>query len=62
MLAACSFISRGNATPTPCRQRVSLISIDQFAIEDLSLIQLDVEGFERQILEGHLKRLPATSP
>lgn len=43
-------------------QRVPLLSIDQFAIEQLSLIQLDVEGFELPVLEGGLETIRANSP
>lgn len=38
--------------PTYATQRISLIPIDHLAIDDLSLLQLDVEGYERRVLEG----------
>lgn len=43
-------------------QRIPLLFIDQFAIERLSLIQLDVEGFELPVLQGALETIRAHSP
>lgn len=57
-----SFVVSDPERQTFATQRVSLISIDQLAIEDLSLIQLDVEGFERQVLEGALATITRHQP
>jgi FkbM family methyltransferase len=43
-------------------QQVSLVTVDQLAIDDLSLIQLDVEGFERQVLEGARQTVARNEP
>jgi FkbM family methyltransferase len=47
-----SFVVTDPEVPTFATQRVPLISLDQLALSDVSLLQLDVEGFERQVLEG----------
>jgi FkbM family methyltransferase len=57
-----SFVVSDPESTTYATQRVSLISIDQLGIEDLSLIQLDVEGFERQVLEGALGTIARHEP
>jgi FkbM family methyltransferase len=44
------------------RQKVPLLTIDQFAIESLTLLQLDVEGFERQVLLGAIQTIRAQQP
>lgn len=43
-------------------QRTPILSIDQTGIENLSLIQLDVEGFELPILEGAVETIRAGEP
>lgn len=43
-------------------QTISLVSIDQFSIDDLVMIQLDVEGFEHHVLQGALKSIAAHHP
>lgn len=43
-------------------QLTTLLAIDQFAIDDLSLIQLDVEGYELPVLEGALKTIKKRQP
>lgn len=43
-------------------QRVPLIAIDQLGIENLSLVQLDVEGFERQVLLGARETIARHEP
>lgn len=43
-------------------QPVSLVSIDQFAIADLSLIQLDVEGYELPVLQGAVESIRKHQP
>jgi FkbM family methyltransferase len=43
-------------------QRTPILSIDQMGIEDLSLIQLDVEGFELPILQGAVETIRAQRP
>jgi FkbM family methyltransferase len=48
--------------PTTRTQTISLLSIDQFAIEDLSLIHLDVEGFELQVLSGAVESIRKHQP
>ena len=57
-----SFVVSDPGATTHSTQRVSLISIDQLGIEDLSLIQLDVEGFERTVLEGALETIARHEP
>ena len=48
--------------PTHATQRVSLIPIDHLAIDDLSLLQLDVEGYERHVIEGALETIARNEP
>lgn len=43
-------------------QTVPMLSIDQFEIKDLSLIQLDVEGFELAILQGSIESIRVRKP
>lgn len=57
-----SYVVSDPERQTFATQRVSLISIDQLNIPDLSLIQLDVEGFERQVLGGALETIARHEP
>jgi FkbM family methyltransferase len=41
---------------------VSLKPLDQFGIEDCSLLKIDVEGHERQLLEGAVKTIERGRP
>lgn len=50
------------ARPTFAVQPIALVSIDQFAIADLSLIQLDVEGYELPILQGAVETIKKRRP
>lgn len=43
-------------------QRVPMLSIDQLAIPDLSMIQLDVEGYELLVLKGAIGTIRAQQP
>jgi FkbM family methyltransferase len=43
-------------------QRVPLLTVDQFKIPDLSLIQLDVEGYEPFVLRGAERSIAAHRP
>ncbi len=43
-------------------QPVSMLTIDQLGIENLSLIQLDVEGFELSVLRGAEEAITAQRP
>jgi FkbM family methyltransferase len=43
-------------------QTVPVLSIDQLRLHDLSLIQLDVEGFERAVLRGARKTIRRLQP
>ena len=43
-------------------QPITLHSIDQFALADLSLIQLDVEGYELPVLEGAVNSIQRHQP
>jgi FkbM family methyltransferase len=43
-------------------QPIPLVSIDQFAIADLSLIQLDVEGYELPVLQGAVETIKTRQP
>jgi FkbM family methyltransferase len=42
--------------------RVPMLTVDQLGIEDLSLIQLDVEGFELPVLRGAVNAIAAHRP
>ena len=44
------------------RQLVPTLTIDQFAIPDLVLVQLDVEGYEAHVLRGAEKSVAASRP
>lgn len=44
------------------RQLVPTLTIDQFAIPDLVLVQLDVEGYEAHVLRGAEKSIAASRP
>lgn len=57
-----SFVVSDPERPTHATQRVSLFPIDNLAIDDLSLLQLDVEGFERRVLEGALETIRRNEP
>lgn len=57
-----AFVVSDPERPTHATQRVALISVDQLAIDDLSLVQLDVEGFDRQVLEGALETIARNEP
>jgi FkbM family methyltransferase len=43
-------------------QRIPLLTVDQFDIGDLSLIQLDVEGYEPRVLRGAERSIAANRP
>jgi len=43
-------------------QKVPMLSIDQLAIGDLSMIQLDVEGYELPVLTGAIGTIEAQQP
>lgn len=43
-------------------QPITLLSIDQFAIGDLTLIQLDVEGYELAVLQGAVETIKNHQP
>ena len=57
-----SFVVSDPLRPTHATQRVSLIPIDHLAIDDLSLLQLDVEGYERHVIEGALETIARNEP
>jgi FkbM family methyltransferase len=57
-----SFIVSNPDRPTHATQRISLIPIDHLAIDDLSVLQLDVEGYERRVLEGALETIARNEP
>ena len=57
-----SFVVSDPERPTHATQRISLIPIDHLAIDDLSILQLDVEGFERRVLEGALETIARNEP
>jgi FkbM family methyltransferase len=43
-------------------QRAPLLAIDQLAINDLSMIQLDIEGYELRALQGAICSIQAQQP
>jgi FkbM family methyltransferase len=43
-------------------QRTTVLAIDQFRVDDLVLIQLDVEGFELEVLRGARRTLRTLEP
>jgi FkbM family methyltransferase len=43
-------------------QRVPMLSIDQLAVDDLSIIQLDVEGHELPVLKGAIGTIRSHQP
>jgi FkbM family methyltransferase len=58
-----AFVVTGdNADPAVKRQLVPTLTVDQFAIPDLTLVQLDVEGYEAQVLRGAEKSIAASRP
>ncbi len=57
-----SRIVRDPAKEGPGAQTVPLLTIDQLRLKDLSLIQLDVEGFERAVLRGAWKTIRKLRP
>lgn len=57
-----SFVVSDHKRPSQPTQRVSLIPVDQLGIDDLSLLQLDVEGFERRVLEGARETIARNEP
>lgn len=52
----------GQADPTMRTQTTSIMAVDNLAIEDLVLLQLDVEGFELEVLKGAVKTIAAAQP
>jgi FkbM family methyltransferase len=57
-----SFVVSNPERRTHATQRVSLIPVDHLAIDDLSMLQLDVERFERYVLEGALETIARNEP
>lgn len=55
-------IDTTHARPPVRTQRIPLVTIDQLGITDLSLIQLDIEGFERHALTGAETTIAAQRP
>ena len=43
-------------------QQVPVMTVDQFHVDDLSLIQLDVEGFELPVLQGAVETIRDRQP
>jgi FkbM family methyltransferase len=57
-----SHVISDQAKRTVCAQPISLMSIDQLMIADLSLIQLDVEGYELPVLQGAIATIKSRQP
>ncbi len=57
MGGSCTLLPAGTA-----RQRVSCLTIDSLAIEDLSLLHLDVEGAQLPALQGAARTLESQQP
>jgi FkbM family methyltransferase len=56
-------VHRGGASQISDRgQFTTLVSIDSFRISDLSIIQLDVEGYELEALRGAVETIEKNSP
>ena len=53
---------RGTAQPKHRAQDVAVLSIDQLTIDDLSVVQLDVEGWELEVLRGGRETLRTQQP
>jgi FkbM family methyltransferase len=43
-------------------QCISLLTVDGFALDDLAMLQLDVEGFEYEVLRGAVRTIEALRP
>ncbi|KRF15831.1 FkbM family methyltransferase [Nocardioides sp. Soil796] len=57
-----SYFLEGEADASARTQTTSILSLDHLMIEDLRLLQLDVEGFELQVLNGAAKSIAASRP
>jgi FkbM family methyltransferase len=57
-----SYVVTDSGTGTHAPQRVSLISLDRLGLDDVSLLQLDVEGIERHVLQGATDTLARNEP
>lgn len=61
-LGGASRIISGSQQSEFFSQRVPMLAIDQLTVEDLSIIQLDVEGHELPVLKGAISTIEAHQP
>jgi len=57
-----SRVVTGPAASKFLSQKASMLSLDQLSVENLSLIQLDIEGYELQALRGAARTISAQQP
>lgn len=57
-----SKIVPGRTAPDARTHKASVLTVDQLDVQDLSMIQLDVEGYERPALEGARRTIEAQQP
>ena len=63
-LGGSSFISKSSSPDDPCVSLVNIVSLDEFLNDEyyISIIQLDVEGYETDVLLGALKTIKKFRP
>lgn len=57
-----SFVVTDPERPTFATQQVPLVALDRVGVEDVSLLQLDVEGMERAVVEGARETIARDRP
>lgn len=61
-LGGASHFNAKTDSPTARTQRTTVLTVDQMGIEDLTMLQLDVEGFELEVLHGAEKTIAEHHP